>query len=70
MSVDVVNIHSSMQIFLICFYFYAFMIHSFYDCNLRAYLLSADMEPIVETAQDIYQQVKYRYLKMFVHNLC
>ncbi len=46
-----------MKIFLTSFYFYAFMVHSFYDCNLRAYLMRADLEPVVDNAKDIFEQV-------------
>ena len=60
MSVDAVNIKISMQTFLTSFNFYAFMMYAFYHCNLRAYLMSADLEPKVETAQDIYEQVCFK----------
>ncbi len=59
MAVEEVNIQLSMKVFLTSFYFYSFMIHSFYDCNLRAYLMSADLEPTAETAKDFYEQVMY-----------
>ncbi len=39
------------------FYFYAFMLHSFYECNLRTYLMSSDFEPVVDTTKDVYEQV-------------
>ncbi len=47
----------SMRIFLMFFYLYAFMIHAFYDCNLRAYLMIVEFEPHVDTSKDIYEQV-------------
>ncbi len=51
-----INVKLSLNIFLLSFYIYAFLIHAFYDCNLRAYLMSADLEPFAETAKDIYEQ--------------
>ena len=57
MAVNHINIKLSMKIFLTAFYFYSFMLHSFYDCNLRAYLMSTDYEPVANTAKDIYEQV-------------
>ncbi len=35
---------------------FTFLIHASYDCNLRAYLLRVDTEPVVETAKDMYDQ--------------
>ncbi len=52
------NQRLSMRIFVFHFSMYAFLIHAFYDCNLRAYLMVADLEPVVESAKDIYDQVK------------
>ncbi len=52
-----------MKLFLACFYAYAFMTHSFYDCNLRAYLMTVDLEPVVDTAKDIYDQGKKFYVQ-------
>ncbi len=48
----------SMKIFLASFYVYAFMIHAFYDCNFRAYLMITEFEPVADTAKDIYEQVQ------------
>ena len=56
MAVHEVNIQLSMKIFLTAFYFYSFMIHSFYDCNLRAYLMSSDFGLVAENAEDFYKQ--------------
>ncbi len=65
MAVDEINIPLSMKTFLTGFYFYALMVHAFYECNLRAYLMSKDSEPVVDTAKDIYEQVGLkRYLVM------
>ena len=67
MAVDEINIQLSMKIFLTAFYFYAFMVHSFYDCNLRAYLMKADYEPIADNAQDFYEQVLNMLILMHLY---
>ncbi len=51
---------ASAVIFLHFWFLYAFIIQAAYDCNLRAFLMSADFEPTVETAKDIIEQVKNR----------
>ena len=61
MAVNEANVNLSMNLFLTAFYIYAFMIHAFYDCNLRAYLMKSDFEPVVDNAKDIYDQVHFNY---------
>lgn len=65
MAVEETNLKFSLSIFLACFYIYAFMIHAFYDCNLRAYLMSPNLEPVADNAREIYEQVtKLKYTNM------
>ena len=64
MAIKETKMKTSLKILLAFFYFYAFMMHAFYDCNLRAYLMSADMEPIVDTAQDVYEQGRRFYIQV------
>ena len=52
-----------MTVFLFAWYWYAFIIQAAYECNLRAFLMSAGLEPTVETAQDILSQVMLPYLR-------
>ena len=47
---------TSTNILLVTWYAYTFLVHAAYDCNLRAYLMSADLEPVVNNAKDIYHQ--------------
>ncbi len=47
----------AINIFLLSWYIYAFLIHAFYDCNLRAYMMFVDREPAIDTAQDMIDQV-------------
>ncbi len=48
---------TSANVFLISWTWYAFFVHSLYDCNLRAYMLTADKSPLVDSVQDIWDQV-------------
>ncbi len=57
MIVEGTNAHVSFKIFMTGFYFYTFMTHAFYECNLRAYLMISDLEPFVDIPRDIIEQV-------------
>ncbi len=46
------------RIFFLFWYIYTYLIHQFYDCNLRAYLMSVDLEPLIDSAQDIHENVR------------
>ncbi len=47
----------SANVFLMSWTWYAFFIHSMFDCNLRAYLMIADRTPQVDSIRDIWDQV-------------
>ncbi len=64
MAVNGINIKLSLNIFLTAFYVYSFLLHAFYDCNLRAYLMSANYEPVANTAKDVYEQGKPLYIQI------
>ncbi len=53
---------TSVNIFLISWTWYAFFVHSLYDCNLRAYMLAADKSPLVDSVQDIWDQGRCLHL--------
>lgn len=44
------------------------MLHSFYDCNLRAYLMHVDFEPDADTAKELYEQLMQ--ILMYIMHIC
>ena len=51
------NSGRAVKFFLLVWYVYTMLMHWFYDCNLRAYMMAADFEPEVDSSWDIYEQV-------------
>ncbi len=64
MTVEGYNLNLSMKIFMTGFYFFTFMIHSFYECNLRAYLMKNDLEPYVDTPKDMIDQGRKLFIQL------
>ncbi len=51
----------SVNVFLLSWSIYAFLVHSFYDCNLRAYMMAVDREMPIDTVQDMIKQGRGLY---------
>ncbi len=58
----------SVNVFLYIWYLYSFIVHASYDCNLRAYVMLAEFEPVVENAEDIINQGRDLFLPGDVPN--
>ncbi len=48
---------TSVNVFMMAWYWYTFFVHAIYDCNLRAYLMAVDRTPEANNVKDIWDQV-------------
>ncbi len=50
------NKQGAVKILLMSWFVFYFLIHAAYECNLRAYMLRASFEPVVDKGEDIVKQ--------------